>query len=538
MLPTKCKRLVDRLGLVGGPNLKQTLADANALLGRVPPPGTNLPAMAAALEEDFCKLDQVCQALGLDAAPVAVQLGEANSLMAMTVAGSLHMQLHALWLATCKGAADEAPAVLLQGGAGPSVAGEAPAPALLQPTAAAGGSHELSDGDFESALVAATSAVEARRDEERVKSSPEEQLRCKLDPCVEAKLREAELGMQAQCGVGWLASHGHLSPLVNLQQTQGVEHTKCVLQALCRAVSANKIKPTLGNPNQFFGWHIKHAISNTPSPTAAVPSAAPSAPPSAGAAATAAPTIDAPRLRASLRSAREQLRLPPHERTGEWRLNAAQYDAAVAPDSALVVVSAGPGTGKTETTVARFMHLLANEVPLEKIRVISFTKVAATEVSRAHRAAAEHRRSRPAATQPPPALLPLPALALPPLALPPPPACCFRSHCRPPPPTRRSWRRASARSSAWPASSRTSRPSTSWRCGCCGSATRTSKLRASPTPKALLCACCASKRTGASHPRRASRVAFLSAPTLATAGRTSSSGSCARRFCRSSTIGR
>ena len=48
-LPAKCKRLADRLGLAGGPSLKQTLVDANALLGRVPPKGTTGPAMADTL---------------------------------------------------------------------------------------------------------------------------------------------------------------------------------------------------------------------------------------------------------------------------------------------------------------------------------------------------------------------------------------------------------------------------------------------------------------------------------------------------------
>ncbi len=141
--------------------------------------------------------------------------------------------------------------------------------------------------------------------------------------------------------------------------------------------------------------HARPPTPTTPQRSPAAPAAAPNqlaicAPPvaaagggggsSSSATTAAAPAVDTEQLRRSLRAARPQLRKPPHERSGRWTLNFGQYHAAVAPPSAMVLVTAGPGTGKTETTVARIAHLLALGVPPEQIRGISFTRAAAGEV--------------------------------------------------------------------------------------------------------------------------------------------------------------
>ena len=45
-----------------------------------------------------------------------------------------------------------------------------------------------------------------------------------------------------------------------------------------------------------------------------------------------------------------------------------------------VVVTAGAGTGKTRTLVARYLALLAEELPLRSIVAITFTKKASREM--------------------------------------------------------------------------------------------------------------------------------------------------------------
>ncbi len=45
-----------------------------------------------------------------------------------------------------------------------------------------------------------------------------------------------------------------------------------------------------------------------------------------------------------------------------------------------IVVTAGAGTGKTRTLVARYLSLLAEKVPMREIVAITFTKKAAREM--------------------------------------------------------------------------------------------------------------------------------------------------------------
>ena len=45
-----------------------------------------------------------------------------------------------------------------------------------------------------------------------------------------------------------------------------------------------------------------------------------------------------------------------------------------------IVVTAGAGTGKTRTLVARYLSLLADKVPMREIVAITFTKKAAREM--------------------------------------------------------------------------------------------------------------------------------------------------------------
>ena len=60
-------------------------------------------------------------------------------------------------------------------------------------------------------------------------------------------------------------------------------------------------------------------------------------------------------------------------------LTDAQYDAATITDRDLLV-TAGAGSGKTLTLVARYLSLLGEGVPLRSIVAITFTQKAAREM--------------------------------------------------------------------------------------------------------------------------------------------------------------
>ncbi len=64
---------------------------------------------------------------------------------------------------------------------------------------------------------------------------------------------------------------------------------------------------------------------------------------------------------------------------GNFPLSAPQLAAALARDSD-VAVTAGAGTGKTRTLVARFLALLADGLPLRQIVAVTFTRKAAREM--------------------------------------------------------------------------------------------------------------------------------------------------------------
>ena len=53
---------------------------------------------------------------------------------------------------------------------------------------------------------------------------------------------------------------------------------------------------------------------------------------------------------------------------------------AVLSDASRIIVTAGAGTGKTRTLVARYLALLANGVPMRSIVAITFTRKAAREM--------------------------------------------------------------------------------------------------------------------------------------------------------------
>jgi DNA helicase-2/ATP-dependent DNA helicase PcrA len=63
------------------------------------------------------------------------------------------------------------------------------------------------------------------------------------------------------------------------------------------------------------------------------------------------------------------------------RLNARQREAATAGDAPLLIV-AGAGTGKTNTLAHRVAHLVLNNVPPERILLLTFTRRAALEMTR------------------------------------------------------------------------------------------------------------------------------------------------------------
>ncbi len=63
---------------------------------------------------------------------------------------------------------------------------------------------------------------------------------------------------------------------------------------------------------------------------------------------------------------------------GSLKLTPEQYKAATNPGHTLVV--AGPGTGKTRTLLARALYLLEQDIPPEKIIILTFTVKTAQEL--------------------------------------------------------------------------------------------------------------------------------------------------------------
>jgi len=258
---------------------------------------------------------------------------------------------------------------------------------------------------WEAAAAAACADLEERQDAEMLRAVEAAEtlmrLRSQLEQSILSKLEEAEAAMRAkrhQSGAVmdplFQAKQEHLQPLVTLQRAWGVERVEQMLVEVGRMLKTYDIAPG-GTPESHFDRQLrynmrKHTRPNTP--PAAVPGGRHSPeslvtgpgqlqlmtvqPP----ASSTPPAVKKDALRHCLRAARNHYHLPPHERSGHWTLNKKQYQAAVALPSVMVLVTAGPGTGKTETTGARIAHLLALGVQPDKIRGISFTCAAADEV--------------------------------------------------------------------------------------------------------------------------------------------------------------
>lgn len=81
------------------------------------------------------------------------------------------------------------------------------------------------------------------------------------------------------------------------------------------------------------------------------------------------------RIETALRPADKQQKAVPHKE----QLNA-QQKAAVHSEAAEIVVTAGPGTGKTRTLIQRICYLIEKGVPAEAITAVTFTNQAAKEM--------------------------------------------------------------------------------------------------------------------------------------------------------------